>query len=133
MPGDSTVKFSLLYRTWKLVVLLCLLLTVVFYVRSLDIRLAFVQNQQSHNGVSQTNQGRSQATTLRPEPKTAQREQEPTEEEKELEKCPETSPLLGKSGSGPVRGLGTKLRTDLRRGGYPHYTGLEVTDSCTVD
>lgn len=51
MPGDSTVNFNLLHRTCKLVVLLCFLhisVTVVFYVRSLDIRFAFVQNQQSH-------------------------------------------------------------------------------------
>ncbi|XP_028272387.1 beta-1,4-galactosyltransferase 1 [Parambassis ranga] len=101
MPGDSPVNFSLLHRTCKLVVLLCLLhisVTVVFYVRSLDIRFAFVQNQQSHNDVSQTNQGRSQAPTPRPEPNGTQ-SQEPTEEEKELEACPETSPLL----VGPLR------------------------------
>ncbi|KAF1385138.1 hypothetical protein PFLUV_G00127560 [Perca fluviatilis] len=52
MAGDSTVNFSLLHRTCKLVVLLCFLhisVTVFFYVRSLDIRFAFVRNQQSHS------------------------------------------------------------------------------------
>uniref|UniRef100_A0A3Q3W9X0 Beta-1,4-galactosyltransferase n=1 Tax=Mola mola TaxID=94237 RepID=A0A3Q3W9X0_MOLML len=55
MAGDTTVNFNLLHRTCKLVVLLCLLhisVTVVFYVRSLDIRLGFVENQQAHNNVT---------------------------------------------------------------------------------
>uniref|UniRef100_A0A668AYM2 Beta-1,4-galactosyltransferase n=1 Tax=Myripristis murdjan TaxID=586833 RepID=A0A668AYM2_9TELE len=71
--------FNLLHRTCKLVVLLCLLhisVTLIFYVRSLDIRFAFVQNQSS-------NITESGGTT----------------EAKELEKCPETSPLL----VGPLR------------------------------
>ncbi|XP_078116095.1 beta-1,4-galactosyltransferase 1 isoform X2 [Sander vitreus] len=52
MAGDSTVNFSLLHRTCKLVVLLCFLhisVTVFFYVRSLDIPFAFARNQQSHS------------------------------------------------------------------------------------
>ncbi|KAK5864280.1 hypothetical protein PBY51_015536 [Eleginops maclovinus] len=47
MAGD----FSLLHRTCKLVVLLCFLhisVTLFFYVRSLDIPSAFVQNQQQN-------------------------------------------------------------------------------------
>uniref|UniRef100_A0A673APL0 Beta-1,4-galactosyltransferase n=1 Tax=Sphaeramia orbicularis TaxID=375764 RepID=A0A673APL0_9TELE len=79
MAADSPVNFNLLNRTCKLVVLLCLLhisVTVVFYVRSLDIRFAFVQNQQSGHRVAS-----------------------PEEPQKQLDKCPETSPLL----VGPLR------------------------------
>lgn len=110
MAGDSTVNFNLLHRTCKLVVLLCLLhisVTVVFYVRSLDIRFAFAQNQQTRNAVTQLNPGR---TTLEPEPEgpadradekkapeLPPQEEKAGEPEKTLEKCPETSPLLGKT------------------------------------
>ncbi|KAM9357203.1 beta-1,4-galactosyltransferase 1 [Symphorus nematophorus] len=117
--GDSAGNFSLLHRTCKLVVLLCLLhisVTFVFYVRSLDIRFAFVQNQQqshSHNA-TQPNQLRNTGGSSGTEPKKealTPAEQEPeaperqpgekmTEEPlKKLEKCPETSPLL----VGPLR------------------------------
>lgn len=114
MAGDSTVNFSLLHRTCKLVVLLCFLhisVTVVFYVRSLDIPFTFAENQQSHNNVTQPNQVRSTVFTpqtkpeeiqmegptevQQPEPKTP--EEQPEEPVKKLEKCPETSPLLGKT------------------------------------
>lgn len=121
MAGDSTVSFSLLHRTCKLVVLLCLLhisVTVVFYVRSLDLRFAFVQNQQSHNNVTQPNQVRVTVLPSRTEPKEAETknevpaevqqqdqqiepkppgEQRAEEPVKKLERCPETSPLLGKT------------------------------------
>nr|XP_046262753.1 beta-1,4-galactosyltransferase 1 [Scatophagus argus] len=116
MAGDSTVNFNLLHRTCKVVVLLCFLhisVTVVFYVRSLDIRFAFVQNQQSHNAVTQPNQARNtefasktkakevsvgvqQQEAKPPEPKPEQKTEAPV---KKLEKCPETSPLL----VGPLR------------------------------
>lgn len=109
MPGDSAVNFSLLHRTCKLVVLLCFLhisVTVVFYVRSLDIRFAFVQNQQSHSNVNQTSRGRSTTVTSRTEPGRTDpplelRSGEKAAEEpvKKLDRCPETSPLL----VGPLR------------------------------
>ncbi|GAA6225605.1 beta-1,4-galactosyltransferase 1 [Lates japonicus] len=131
MPGDTTVNFNLLHRTCKLVVLLCFLhisVTVVFYVRSLDLRFAFVQNQQSHNNPTQVNQPRNTGFTSRAEPKDTETSKgaavevqaqpqveepkdepklpdNPPEEEKveepvkKLEKCPETSPLL----VGPLR------------------------------
>ncbi|XP_040904048.1 beta-1,4-galactosyltransferase 1 [Toxotes jaculatrix] len=113
MSGDSTVNFNLLHRTCKLVVLLCLLhisVTVVFYVRSLDIRFAFVQNQQSRNNVTQLTRLRNTGFTSRAEPeKDGPAEVQQTEEPrhqpeaeqpvKKLEKCPETSPLL----VGPLR------------------------------
>ncbi|XP_023276447.1 beta-1,4-galactosyltransferase 1 [Seriola lalandi dorsalis] len=123
MPGDSSVNFNLLHRTCKLVVLLCFLhisVTVVFYVRSLDIRFAFVQNQQSSNNATQRNHLRNTGFTSRAELKKAESkrdgpEAEPRDEpqppqhhpeakrteepEKKLQKCPETSPLL----VGPLR------------------------------
>ncbi|XP_071313245.1 beta-1,4-galactosyltransferase 1 [Trachinotus anak] len=120
MPGDSTVNFNLLHRTCKLVVLLCFLhisVTVVFYVRSLDIRFAFAQNQQSNNNATQRNQLRNAGFTSRAEPKQAETkedksagvqrdEPQPPEHPPKgpvtnlnLQKCPETSPLL----VGPLR------------------------------
>ncbi|XP_070819562.1 beta-1,4-galactosyltransferase 1 [Chaetodon trifascialis] len=123
MAGDSTVNFTLLHRTCKLVVLLCFLhisVTVVFYVRSLDIRFAFVQNQQTNNNVTQTVPVRNPEFTPKPEPVQAetkkevpaevqQQEQKPAEHQaeekkveepvKKLERCPETSPVL----VGPLR------------------------------
>lgn len=95
MAGDTTVNFNLLHRTCKLVVLLCLLhisVTVVFYVRSLDIRLGFVENQQAHNNVTQPNPIKNPEATSQTEP-----EEKTEEPAKKLEKCPVTSPLLGKS------------------------------------
>ena len=104
MTGDSTVNFTVLHRTCKLVVLLCFLhisVTLVFYLRSFDIRLAFVQNQQSHKPQNLT-------TSKMLKELTEQESLEPrkvsgvgdvanvSEEIKELGKCPETSPLLGK-------------------------------------
>lgn len=114
MAGDYPVNFNLLHRTCKLVVLLCFLhisVTVIFYVRSLDIRFAFVQNQQSHNNVTPPNQITNTEFTPQTEPEEIQMEvlaevqqlepktpeHQPEEPGKKLEKCPETSPLLGKT------------------------------------
>lgn len=109
MAADHTVRFSLLHRTCKLVVLLCLLhitVTVFFYVCSLDIRFSVVQNQQSKNESSA--QGGNKEFTSGTEPKVVEVKKElvPQEEPldqrrppQELEKCPETSPLL----VGPLR------------------------------
>nr|XP_057920047.1 beta-1,4-galactosyltransferase 1 [Doryrhamphus excisus] len=93
MAADSSVNFNLLHRTCKLVVLLCFLhitVTVFFYVRSLDIPFAFVQNQQSHNNGTGTELKRTLDAGPSPtfQPKT-----------ESLDKCPETSPLL----VGPMR------------------------------
>ncbi|XP_041653839.1 beta-1,4-galactosyltransferase 1 [Cheilinus undulatus] len=128
MPSDSTVNFNLLHRTCKLVVLLCFLhisVTVVFYVRSLDIRFNFVQNQQHHHtSAAVRNQtGKTDPLPPKTEPKQVETKteevQEPekevpvsqggekateparkgTEPARKLEKCPETSPLL----VGPLR------------------------------
>lgn len=115
MAGESALRFSLLHRTCQLVVLLCLLhisVTVVFYVRSLDIRFAFVQNQQSHSNVTQLNQitHTGSSRSAEPQPTEARKDvpqpghgarpspPEPQPGQK-LEKCPETSPLL----VGPLR------------------------------
>ncbi|XP_069387298.1 beta-1,4-galactosyltransferase 1 [Paralichthys olivaceus] len=108
--STEPANFSLLHRTCKLVVLLCLLhisITVVFYVRSLDIRLAFVQNQQSHVNVTERNQftfrtGPAEAVTPKGEPGKGHPQsgvQEAEDPVKKLDKCPETSPLL----VGPLR------------------------------
>ncbi|XP_034546322.1 transforming growth factor-beta-induced protein ig-h3-like [Notolabrus celidotus] len=126
MPADTIGNFNLLHRTCKLVVLLCLLhiaVTVVFYVRSMDVRVSFVQNQQTQNLATQRNQAYKSVTSknqtrtesiLNTEPQEAESpkvpDQEPSEsrteqkpeeksEVKKLEKCPETSPLL----VGPLR------------------------------
>ncbi|KAM4621974.1 beta-1,4-galactosyltransferase 1 [Polymixia lowei] len=122
MP-DSAVNFSVLHRTCKLVVLLCFLhisVTLVFYVRSLDIRFAFVQNQQSRtqsNHVRNTNfttklglkdistqkqhitspqQEHEKETKIEPQRPVVDKE---STDAKRREKCPETSPLL----VGPLR------------------------------
>ncbi|KAM9850032.1 beta-1,4-galactosyltransferase 1 [Aulostomus maculatus] len=110
MPADS-VNFNLLHRTCKLVVLLCFLhisVTFVFYVRSLDIRFAFVQNQQSQSHQASPAPGQKHSgSAAKPEPREFQTPKEeaveiqtPTQDsEKQLEKCPDTSPLL----VGPLR------------------------------
>ncbi|XP_053734685.1 beta-1,4-galactosyltransferase 1 isoform X1 [Synchiropus splendidus] len=110
MPADS-VNFNLLHRTCKLVVLLCLLhifVTVVFYVRSLDIRFAFVQNQQNYKhtasgqktgGVTQTESDRKLASGANGTIQQSLTQSSNRESGKVLEKCPETSPLL----VGPLR------------------------------
>ncbi|XP_038142566.1 beta-1,4-galactosyltransferase 1 [Cyprinodon tularosa] len=103
--------FNLIHRTCKLVVLLCFLhisVTVFFYVRSMDIRFSFAQNQQSHTNLSRSSHGLpsvSNSRTEQPEAPTLKAEEnqrgEPDQnpKEKQPEKCPETSPLL----VGPLR------------------------------
>ncbi|KAM9375576.1 beta-1,4-galactosyltransferase 1 [Pholidichthys leucotaenia] len=118
MPADSA-NFNLLHRICKLVVLLCFLhisVTVVFYVRNLDTRFTFVQNQQSHHSTPQVFQkvpntgpppppvpGKEEEKPVEEKKQQPEKEKEkapdPTPEEKKLEKCPETSPLL----VGPLR------------------------------
>ncbi|KAK2848705.1 hypothetical protein Q5P01_008539 [Channa striata] len=112
MSGDSTLNFNALHRICKLVVLLCLLhisVTVVFYVRSLDTRFAFVQNQQTHYHVTTTTQVQKSEEK---EEGIAAGHSEPVDEDElqldegnteelveKFDKCPETSPLL----LGPLR------------------------------
>ncbi|XP_006798980.1 beta-1,4-galactosyltransferase 1 [Neolamprologus brichardi] len=106
MPGESSVNFSVLHRICKLVVLLCFLhiaVTVVFYVRSFDFRLAFVQNQQSSNNIPKI-QNNNPVVTSGLEPakdgdKVSEKGEVLEQPVKKLEKCPETSPLL----VGPLR------------------------------
>lgn len=106
MPADSNLNFNVLHRTCKLVVLLCFLhisVTLIFYVRSFDIRFAFVQNQQAHtSNPSKPNVITQKTVAVSPEI-TPDVETQPVPPEKEkvqkLEKCPETSPLL----VGPLR------------------------------
>lgn len=99
MPADSSVNFSVLHRICKLVVLLCFLhiaVTVVFYVRSFDFRVAFVQNQQSNNI---TPKSQNNKPVVSPGLEPAKEEKVLEQPVKKLEKCPETSPLL----VGPLR------------------------------
>ncbi|XP_063349305.1 beta-1,4-galactosyltransferase 1-like [Pelmatolapia mariae] len=106
MPGDPSVNFSVLHRICKLVVLLCFLhiaVTVVFYVRSFDFRLAFVQNQQSNNNIPKS-QNTNPVVISGLEPakngnKVSEEGKVLEQPVKKLEKCPETSPLL----VGPLR------------------------------
>ncbi|CAJ1059316.1 beta-1%2C4-galactosyltransferase 1 [Xyrichtys novacula] len=94
MPAE-TVNFNLLHRTCKLVVLLSLLhiaVTVFFYVRSMDVRVAFVQNQQSRNAGTQRNQafrhvlqqnqtrGSEQSVKTEPRPNESPKEDEQPEQ-----------------------------------------------------
>ncbi|KAL3973452.1 C-C motif chemokine 25 [Sarotherodon galilaeus] len=101
MPADSSVNFSVLHRICKLVVLLCFLhiaVTVVFYVRSFDFHLAFVQNQQSNNNIPKfrnTNPVVSSGLEPAKDGDNVSKEEKVLEQPvKKLEKCPETSPLL---------------------------------------
>lgn len=103
MSGDSSASFSFLHRTCKLLVLLCLLhisVTVFFYVRSLDLRFAFVQNQQSQNHIPiEPSPLIGSSPVLQLEPKQVDTQREQDEEPQHLERCPDTSPLL----VGPLR------------------------------
>ncbi|KAJ0023537.1 hypothetical protein NQD34_003436 [Periophthalmus magnuspinnatus] len=131
MAADASVNFHWLNRTCKVVVLLCFLhisVTLFFYVRSFDLRVAFVQNQQQNprfvastnrsNLVPLTaNQGGAEPGNTAQEagsspgvkeasqgPKTRTETEPKTETvvkepDKKLDKCPETSPLL----VGPLR------------------------------
>lgn len=106
MAVDSAGTFNRLQRTCKLLVLLCLLhisVTVVFYIRSLDNPFAFAQNQQTRNGSAPPDrhlEGFTRAAQQREEEQQQQQEKQLKDEPQEkLEKCPDTSPLLGKSHS----------------------------------
>uniref|UniRef100_A0A8C7XG98 DP-Gal:betaGlcNAc beta 1,4- galactosyltransferase, polypeptide 1, like n=1 Tax=Oryzias sinensis TaxID=183150 RepID=A0A8C7XG98_9TELE len=84
MPADSSVNFSLLHRTCKLVVLLCFLhisVTIFFYVRTNSVQAPVIKNRTVNPVV--VTEGQKSAETPA----------------KSLEKCPETSPIL----VGPLR------------------------------
>ncbi|KAL0974250.1 hypothetical protein UPYG_G00217710 [Umbra pygmaea] len=98
MMRDSTVNFTVLHRTCKLLVLLCFLhisVTLIFYVRSLEIPFAFAHNRR------QNHSAKNLQTTVKdslPGERNLSFDTRTTIA-KELEKCPETSPLL----VGPLR------------------------------
>ncbi|XP_057707064.1 beta-1,4-galactosyltransferase 1 [Corythoichthys intestinalis] len=88
---SQSLNFNFLHRLCKLVVVLCFLhisVTLFYYVRSLDIRSAFVRNQQQQqnrkDGNATEHLGNGTETPVTP---------------KSWKKCPETSPLL----VGPLR------------------------------
>ncbi|RVE67531.1 hypothetical protein OJAV_G00104450 [Oryzias javanicus] len=101
MPGDSTVSFSLLHRTCKLVVLLCFLhisVTIFFYVRSMDVRVTPAQHPQTDKNLPPINP--VQTVTNRTELLSKGQNSKNAEVSvRSLEKCPETSPIL----VGPLR------------------------------
>ncbi|XP_014067542.2 beta-1,4-galactosyltransferase 1 [Salmo salar] len=89
---DSTVNFSVLHRTCKLVVLLCFFhisVTFIFYVRSLDFRFAFAKHDQTASKDTATDAFETNHFSV----------DNVTTITKELGKCPDTSPLL----VGPLR------------------------------
>ncbi|CAB1337325.1 unnamed protein product [Coregonus sp. 'balchen'] len=104
MMRDSNVNFSVLHRTCKLVVLLCFLhisVTLIFYMRSLDIPFAFAQNQQAH-----TAKKHDQTTLKDTVPDVVETNRFSVDNmppnvtfTKYLGKCPDASPLL----VGPLR------------------------------
>ncbi|CAL8262463.1 unnamed protein product [Lota lota] len=106
------VNFSGIHKICKLVVLLCLLhisVVLIFYVRSFDVRRAFIQKQQTFIRRNLTFRPYPTAlnvvlTTKGPAAATQERNQGISSTKElpvggsrqtvELEKCPETSPLL---------------------------------------
>ncbi|XP_066498890.1 beta-1,4-galactosyltransferase 1 [Hoplias malabaricus] len=116
---DTSVTFSFLHRTCTLVVLLCFLhisVTVFFYVRSLDFKQAFLENQQiqqqDQNKLTTYGQGEGEGgeeenviptfplTHYNTDKKTIETKSiTTTESVKKLEKCPDPSPIL----VGPLR------------------------------
>lgn len=99
MAVDSVGTFNRLQLSCKLLVLLCLLhisITVIFYIRSLDNPFAFAQNQQARNGSAPPDRLLEVFTQAAQQPDEEQQQQQQERLEK-LEKCPDTSPLLGES------------------------------------
>ncbi|KAI4891844.1 hypothetical protein NFI96_029010 [Prochilodus magdalenae] len=102
---DSSVNFNFLHRTCTLVVLLCFLhisVTVFYYVRSLDFKQTFVQNQQIQQDQRKlTAYGHGSEEEAKPTtfPHPVLRDPNVTDNPRELEKCPDPSPLL----VGPLR------------------------------
>lgn len=94
---DANVNFGVLHRTCKLLVFFCFLyisVTLVYYAKSVNFRVAFLQNQQSNvkaepNKLELKDSGESElGVTNSTEPWT-----------KSLKQCPDPSPLL----VGPLR------------------------------
>ncbi|XP_034038155.1 beta-1,4-galactosyltransferase 1-like [Thalassophryne amazonica] len=101
----AAISFNLLNRICKLVVLLCIVhivVTVIFYIMSLDIRTTFVPNQQSNNvnfsrHLRNTSYGYINLTEVLEEEEQLQghpKKDPLPRRDKPLEQCPETSPLL---------------------------------------
>lgn len=132
MAVDSAGTFNRLQRTCKLLVLLCLLhisVTVVFYIRSLDNPFAFAQNQQSRNGSAPPDRHLEGFTRAAQQPEEEQQQQEKQlkdEPQEKLEKCPDTSPLLGKSHS---RSTHAHTHTEQLRSREIHHDGEHLNAS----
>ncbi|KAI5628908.1 beta-1,4-galactosyltransferase 1, partial [Silurus asotus] len=92
---DPNVTFNALHKTCSLVVLLCcmhILVTVVYYVKSLDNKQSFVQNSQHNRQTFRKLEQHPGTTEVSKSDNTLVSND--TVEESELEKCPDTSPLL---------------------------------------
>ncbi|KAJ8382289.1 hypothetical protein SKAU_G00030670 [Synaphobranchus kaupii] len=101
---DSALNFSVLHKICTLVVLLCFIhisITMFYYVKALDLRSSFVQNQQSRSlkqSPFTSNTVFREARVDAPETK-AVFISNAAKDVKELKKCPDPSPLL----LGPLR------------------------------
>ncbi|XP_027007644.2 beta-1,4-galactosyltransferase 1-like [Tachysurus fulvidraco] len=98
---DPNVNFNFLQKTCTLLVLLCCLhifVTVVYYVRSLDFRQSFVQNQQQTSQIHGKLEEHAAVTEAIKSSSTLTYKKS-TVTETQLEKCPDPSPLL----VGPLR------------------------------
>ncbi|XP_036372598.1 beta-1,4-galactosyltransferase 1-like [Megalops cyprinoides] len=107
--GDTTLNFTLLHRICSVVVLLCVVhlsVTLFFYVRTLDLRISFLQNQEtqiptqienstvsSKYNISETTKNSAVSTRVILTPNATEKAA------RALDKCPDPSPLL----VGPLR------------------------------
>ncbi|XP_041916860.1 beta-1,4-galactosyltransferase 1 [Alosa sapidissima] len=100
---DSNVNFGVLHRTCKLLVFFCFVYisaTLVYYAKSVNFRLAFVQNQQSHSKTESSKLEAKDAGASELIVTLGSNFSESSEPgHKTLEQCPDPSPLL----VGPLR------------------------------
>lgn len=100
---DSNVNFGVLHRTCKLLVFFCFVYitaTLVYYAKSVNFRLAFVQNQQSHVKTDPIKLEVKYSGALELKTTLGSNSSEPGP--KTLEQCPDPSPLLGKCTDGQL-------------------------------
>ncbi|XP_035274053.1 beta-1,4-galactosyltransferase 1-like [Anguilla anguilla] len=137
--GDSTLNFSLLHRTCSLVVILCIVhlsVTLFYYLRTLDLRLSFVQNQQMQVLSDIKNSTISLEVIIPKATSSALKNANNfvlnvTEKAKVLEKCPDPSPIL----VGPLRvEFGSSVSLDVVRRENPRLSsgGRYKPDGCVA-
>ncbi|KAJ8269330.1 hypothetical protein COCON_G00119370 [Conger conger] len=118
---DSALNFSVLHKICTLIVLLCFIhisITIFYYVKSLDVRATFAQNQQSRSlkqSQLMLNTVFREAKVDPPETKAVSLSND-AKTIKELKKCPDPSPHL----LGPLRiEFSTPVSLDLVRSENP--------------